>query len=179
MYFIISISFFAFIVISAGTHRLYMSVQLVCWMVQFLPVSHVRLDLVHCTSVYKVAPSNLLGSIGIIVGLGTFMRKAACVWSRDINFVADVWFRLWFSLILQTLRNFYLTSWKKEFYLINQKMLRNICSNKWTVVRHSLHLKIDIQPVASILILWVLYVLMEFFTSPSSSDNNELILTVH
>ena len=81
------------------------------------------------------------------------------VWSRGINFIASVWFAI--HLILQMLRNFYLTNWKKEFYLTNQKMLRNIRSSKWIVARHSLHLKIDIQSIANFDLMSDLYALME------------------
>jgi len=56
-------------------------------------------------------------------------------------------------------------------------MLRNIRSSKWTIDKHCLHLKIDIQPIVNFdFIMSDLYVLMEFLIS---SSDDELILIEH
>jgi len=118
------------------------------------PVSHARLDSVHkCT---QSGLDNLLeASCNCSIWCFHEILKSVCghvVLTLSLMILDAV------HLMLQMFRNFYLTNWNKEFYLINQKMLRNIRSSKWTVARHSLCLKIDIQPIASILILsWVIY----------------------
>ena len=93
-------------------------VRLVEWC-NSLPVS--GFGVVHHTDVRKVAP-NLLEPVSLMFSWDAEKQRVR----RDINFVASVWFRVWIHLMLQTLWNFYLTNWKKEIYLIYQKMLQNI-----------------------------------------------------
>jgi len=117
------------------------------WLVEWcnsLPVSHVRLDTSH-----KCIQSSSDKFVGVNwCNYWAFMRrwKTTCVWSRD--FRCDLMLRNASKLLLDQL--------EERILLDQSKMLRNIRSSNRTVAidrRHNLHLKIDIQPVISILIL--------------------------